>query len=71
MEEYQHLSHYIVFIDDELRDYLYQIVTSNFINQIKELIINSNELDEVFVEHMKITEITEITDLNIRLKQKL
>ena len=71
MEEYQHLSHYIVFIDDELRDYLYKIVTSNFINQIKELIINSNELDEVFVEHLKITEITEITDLNIRLKQKL
>lgn len=67
-EEYQHLSHYIAFIDDDLRDCLYEIVTCSFLNQISNLLVNANnnELDNIFEENFSIDAIFE---LNIRLKQ--
>lgn len=67
-EEYQHLSHYIAFIDDDLRDCLYEIVTCDFLNQISNLLVNTNnnEFDSVFEENFSIDVIFE---LNARLKQ--
>ncbi len=41
-DEYQHMMHYIAFIDDELRDCLYGIVTCDFFNHINSLLINAN-----------------------------
>ncbi|WBX64598.1 hypothetical protein GGADHKLB_00605 [[Clostridium] scindens] len=67
-EEYQHMSHYIAFIDNDLRDCLYEIVTCDFLNKINDLLINANdnEFDNVFEDNFNITAIAELT---VRLKQ--
>lgn len=67
-EEYQHMSHYIAFIDDDLRDCLYEIVTCDFLKKIKDLLINANdnEFDDIFEDNFNITAIAELT---VRLKQ--
>ena len=69
-EEYQHLAYYIVFVDDDLRECLYEIVTSDFLGKINELLVNSknNEYDKVFEENF---DISEISGLNAHLKHML
>ena len=61
-DEYQQLSHYIAFLDDELRDCLYEVITCNFLALINDLLVNakSNELDHVFEQHFDYTEIEAI-----------
>lgn len=61
-EEYQHLSYYIAFIDDDLRDCLYELVTSEFINQINTLLINTNnnDFDNVFEDNFNYALLKEI-----------
>lgn len=66
-DEYQHLAHYIAFIEDDLRECLYEIVTSDFLSRINDLLINSvlNEFDESFEKSYDDTLIQELT---VRLK---
>lgn len=61
-EEYQHLSHYIAFIDDDLRDCLYELVTSDFIYQIKTLLVNTNnnDFDNIFEDSFNSASIEEL-----------
>lgn len=58
----------IAFIDNDLRDCLYEIVTCDFLNKINDLLINANdnEFDNVFEDNFNITAIAELT---VRLKQ--
>lgn len=52
-EEYKFLSYYIAFIDDELRDCLYQIVTSEYMSRIHDFLMvgTSCEYDNVYISH--------------------
>lgn len=59
-DEYQHLMHYMVFIDDEIRDCLYEIITCDFCNHINSLLINTNDskYDAQFEKTFNITTIS-------------
>lgn len=52
--EYEHLSHYIAFVENDLRDCLYQIVTDDFIVRIKDLLVDAddNRFDALFEQTM-------------------
>ncbi len=67
-DEYLHLLHYITFVDDDLRDYLYKMITCPSLLLIKELFMNikNNEFDCVFE---KIFDYTFIETLGIEIKK--
>lgn len=67
-EEYQHVSCYIAFMDDELRDCLHEIIICDFYNRINDLLINAKdgEFDKIFQNNFSINVINEIA---VRLKQ--
>jgi len=69
-EEYQHLAYYIAFVDDDLREWLYEVVTSDFLNKINDLLVNSknNEYDKIFEENF---DVSAISRLNTHLKHML
>lgn len=62
VENYQHLSHYIAFVDDDLRDCLYEIITSDFVRLIHELLVEvtDNKFDNIFEKNIDITTISRL-----------
>jgi len=49
--EYDHLSHYIAFVDDELRECLFELSDCRFLFNIRELLIDNNSGNELFEEN--------------------
>lgn len=62
VENYQHLSHYIAFVDDDLRDCLYEIITSDFVRLIHELLVEApdNKFDSIFEKSIDNTTISKL-----------
>lgn len=71
-DEYQHVMYYIAFIDDEIRDCLYEIVTCDFLNHINSLLINVNnsKCNEQFEKNFNITVISKLYTELKRLLEK-